>query len=395
VVELKKVKDKAASVVFVQGFDQGDPFTGLPPESLWGWRRNVGILVAILNLKGISWEERYARHLSEVKKSAGLFILRDWRYSQEEVSEFRSRHRSVPVISMLFQGPRFCVEGQKIGEERALFGITHPGAIERRNDSEDGLFMADRVIVRSRLNADAFAQLGYPREKMVLLPHAPVWTLRHNRISPAELPRPRGNRARAQPDGLDLLFVGNNPVRKGLFRLYGAFSSLCFSNKRLHIYSHTLHRFTRGEDVGLPDCMLARMRRMMGDPAVCVHPPYRDVTQLAEAHAGADLMVCPSLFDCGPNVLVEAYQLGTPVLASTPCGAVADLPRGSIHLVPAPRWWQQDEKALAFTERLADRIADLRVDSEHRTKVRPTRPDVSPLIETIVSTWESLLDRYL
>ena len=389
------MKGKAASVVFVQGFGRGDPFTGLPPESLWGWRRNVGILVAILNLKGISWEERYARHLSEVKKGAGLFILRDWRYSQEEVSEFGNRHQGVPVISMLFRGPRFCVDGQKIGEERALFGIDHPEPLERRNDSEDGLFLADRVIVRSRLNADAFAQLGYPREKMVLLPHTPVWTLRHNRISPAELPRPRAHRARVQPDGLDLLFIGDNPVRKGLFRLYGAFSSLRFSNKRLHIYSHTLHRFTRGEDVGLPDRMLARMRRMMSDPAVCVHPPYRDVTQLVEAHAGADLMVCPSLFDCGPNVLVEAYQLGTPVLASTLCGAVSDLPRGSIHLVPAPRWWQQDEKALAFTERLADRIADLRLDSEHRTKVRSTRPDVSPLIETIVSTWESLLDRYL
>jgi glycosyltransferase involved in cell wall biosynthesis len=106
-------------------------------------------------------------------------------------------------------------------------------------------------------------------------------------------------------------------------------------------------------------------------------------------------MVCPSLFDCGPNVLVEAYQLGTPVLASTLCGAVSDLPRGSIHLVPAPRWYHRDEKALAFTERLAERIADLRLDGGHRTRVRATRPDVSPLIETIVSTWESLLNRYL
>ena len=392
---LKQVTGKAASVVFVQGLGHRDLFTDVPPESLWGWRRNVGILVAILNLKGIRWEERYARRLSEVKKGAGLFILRDWRYSQEEVAEFRNRHRTVPVISMLFQGPRTCVDGQKIGEERALFGITHPEPLERRNDSEDGLFMADRVIVRSRLNADAFAQLGYPREKMVLLPHAPVWTLRHNRISPAELPRPRDHLARRQPDGLDLLFIGDNPMRKGLYRLYGAFSSLRPSNKRLHIYSRTLHRYIRGEDVGLPDCMLARIRRMMSDPAVYIHPPYRDVTQLVEAHAGVDLMVCPSLFDCGPNVLVEAYQLGTPVLASTLCGAVSDLPRGSIHLVPAPRWWHRDEEAWAFTERLADRIADLRLDSKHRTKVQSTRRDVSPLIETIVNTWEGVLNRYL
>jgi glycosyltransferase involved in cell wall biosynthesis len=395
VAELKQVKGKAASVVFVQGFGRGDPFTGVPPESLWGWRRNVGILVAILNLKGISWEERYARRLSEVRKGAGLFILRDWRYSQEEVSEFRCRHRTVPVISMLFQGPRACVDGQKIGEERALFGITHPEPLARRNDFEDGLFMANRVIVRSRLNADAFARLGYPREKMVLLPHAPVWTLHHNRISPAELPRPRGKRTQQQPDGLNLLFIGDNPVRKGLFRLHDAFSSLRFSNRRLHIYSHTVHRYIRGEDVGLPDCMLARIRRMMSDPAVRIHPPYRDVTQLVAAHAGADLMVCPSLFDCGPNVLVEAYQLGTPVLSSTLCGAVSDLPRGSIHLAPAPRWWQRDEEAPAFTQRLAEGIAGLHLDSEQRAKVPSTRPDVSPLIETIVNTWEGLLNRYL
>jgi glycosyltransferase involved in cell wall biosynthesis len=389
------VKKSAASVVFIQGFGRDDPFTGAQPESLWGWQRNVGILTAVLDLKGITWQEKYARHLSEVKEGADLFILRDWRYRYEEVYQFRRRNPGVPVISMLFQGPRHCVDGQRMGEEKALFGNTQPEADGQQDDSEKGGFLADHVVVRSKLNADLFAQLGYPREKMVLLPHAPVWTLRHHRISPAELPYPKGSPARPRHDGLDLLFVGENPLRKGLFRLYSAFSSLGFPNRRLHIYSHTLHKCVRRIDTELPNFMLARIRQMTGDPSVYIHPPYRDVTRLAEAHTNVDLMVCPSLFDCGPNVLIEAYQLGTPVLASTLCGAVSDLPGGSVELVRAPRWWHQEEGALAFTERLAERITQLHLENGRRTGMEPPRPDVSPLIEAIVNTWESLLNRYL
>ena len=388
------MKKGSASVIFIQGFGRDDLFSGVPPESLWGWRRNVGLLIAIFNRQGITWREKYAKHLSEVKESADLFFLRDWRYSQEEVYQFRKRNPGTPVISMLFQGPQHCLDAQQIGEEKALFGMTQPEADEPQNDSEKGLFLADYVVVRSKLNANSFAQLGYPSEKMVLLPHAPLWTLCHGRVSAAELPCPERCPRTDQPQGFDLLFVGQNPLRKGLFRLYDAFSSLEIPGQRLHVYSRILFKYTRGKDTDLPDCMLAPIRQMIDDPSVAIHVPYHDVAGLAEVHANADLMVCPSLYDCGPNVLVEAYQLGTPVLASTLCGAATDLPQDSVRLVAAPRWWQQEESASAYTERLAEEIAHFYLHNSRRTDLRPHRPDVSPLLETIVETWESLLSKF-
>jgi len=388
------VKNASAAVVFIQGFGHDDPFTGVPPEALWGWQRNVGILIAVLNLKGTTWKEKYARHLSEVKEGADLFVLRDWRYSHEEVYQFRKRNPGVPVISMLFQGPRHYIDSQRIGEEKALFGHTQPEAHEQQDDSEKGLFLADCVIARSRLNADSFAQLGYPKEKMVLLPHAPIWTLRHGSVCAAELPCAESSPARRRHEGFDLMFVGENPLRKGLLRLYHAFSSLDIPGKRLHVYSRTIFRYTQGMDVDLPDCTLAHIRQMMADPSVVVHAPYRDVAGLVGAHANADLMVCPSLYDCGPNALVEAYQLGTPVLASTLCGAVSDLPAGSVHLVTAPRWWHQQEIGSAFTERLVEQITRFYLRNDRRAGLPPYKPDVSPLVETIVETWASLLSRF-
>lgn len=387
------MKKSASSLVFIQGFGRDDLFTGIPPESLWGWRRNIGILVALLNRKGITWKERYAKHLSEVDEGADLFILRDWRYSQEEVYQFRKRYPDTPMISVAFKNPQYFEIGQRIGEERALFGITQPDVDGYLKDFESGLFLADRVVVRSRLNAALFAQLGHPKEKMVLLPHSPVWTLRNDYVCPAELPPSSKNPSEQRNGGFELLFVGGRFLKKGLFRLYQAFSSLGIPGKRLHLYNRTLYKYARGVAVDLPEYKLAQIKQMISDPAVYIHPPYRDVKGLVEAHSGIDLMVCPSLSDLGPNVLIEGYQLGTPILASTLCGAVSDLPKDSVRLVAAPCWWHIKENAGAYTERLLEEIT--RFYNEYRIDPQPHRPDVSFLIGEIVKTWENFLSEYL
>ena len=378
-------------MVFVQRFGNDDLFTGVPPESLWGWRRNVGLLVAILNRRKIRWKERYAQNLSDVQEDADLFVLRDWRYDSEEVFRFITRHRDSPVIAMLFQGPQYCLEHQRVGEGSALFGSTRPDVDQRLAKFEAGLFATDRVVVRSRLNADLFAQLGYPREKMVLLPHAPVWMLKRRGICPAELPG--SNFPTGRQGGFDLLFVGESLLRKGVFRLYRAFSSLSIPGKRLHIYNRGLYNCLKGATVDFPDYMLPFVQQILHDPVVHIHKPYRGISGCIQAHRDIDLMVCPSLLDCGPNVIVEAYQLGTPVLASTLCGAVHDLPAGAVWRVSAPEWWRDREPASAYTERLAASIADFRAG--HRVVAHFFRPDTSHILETIVGTWERLLDEYL
>lgn len=384
---------QSASVIFIQSYGRDNLFTGVPPESMWGWQRNVGLLVALLNLKKITWKERYAKHLSEVNESAELFILRDWRYSQKEVYQFRMCHPNTPVISMVFNGPQYYVNAQRIGEERALLGISQPETNENLNHSEDGLFVADCVIVRSKLNEVLFAQLGRSKEEMVLLPHAPVWTLRNNCILPAELPCSGNALVKQRNNQFNLLFVGENFIRKGLFRLYKAFSSLSIPGKRLHIYNRTLYKCATGVAMDLPAYVLTHVRQMVHNPSVYIHLPYRDIQGLVEAHTDIDLMVCPSLLDCGPNVVIEGYQLGTPILASTLCGAVSDLPKGSMRLVAAPQWWHQGEKADAFTERLIEEISQFY--SKYHLDTQSRRPNVLPLIETIVGTWENLLSEYL
>ncbi|MCP4358686.1 MAG: glycosyltransferase family 4 protein, partial [Chloroflexi bacterium] len=326
---------RSATVLFIQAFGNRDLFTAVPPETMWGWQRNVGILVALLKRRGISWRERYSQQLSEIDEDAGLFFLRDWRYSAEEIFQLRQKFPHTPMISMLFKGPRFFEQAQQIGEKRALFSIR--SAMETGLKTyEKGLFLADRVIVRSKLNVTLLTQLGYPEEKMVLLPHAPVWTLNGDEIAPARLPCPQYGRVRQHPHEFNLLFIGEQFLKKGLFRLYRAFSLLAIPQKRLHIFNRILYQSAQGAALELPDYMRGTIRQMINDPSLCIHPPYQNLQGLVEAQAQMDLMICPSVLDCGPNVLIEAQQLGTAVLSSQLCGAVYDLAAGSIPLVAAP-----------------------------------------------------------
>jgi glycosyltransferase involved in cell wall biosynthesis len=297
------------------------------------------------------------------------------------------------MISMAFKLPSYYEHQQKMGESYALFGATPSETNDSLNETESSLFMANRVVVRSKLNAALLAQLGHPQEKMVLLPHAPVWSLRNNNIFPAELCRLYNRPSKQHKKGFDLLFMGEKFLKKGLFRLYRAFSLLDIPGKRLHLYNRSLYEIAQGTALNLPSSMLPELRQMIADPAVIIHPPYQAVGELIQAHAQADLLVCPSLSDLGPNVLIEGYQLGTPILASTLCGAVFDLPKDAVHQVEAPHWWQQQESPDSFTERLAEQI--IRFHREYKINVQPSRPELMPLIKTIINTWEDLLNEYL
>ncbi len=382
--------NRRALVLFIQRFGRADLFTGVPPETLTGWQRNVGLLVAVLDRHGLAWRERYAEHLSEVNEKADLYILRDWRYTREEIQAFRERHAGTPVLAMLFRAPEYFLQAQQTGEQEALGRLQMPAVDPGLRHFEAGLFVADRVIVRSRLNAELFARLGYPHEKMVLLPHAPAWTWQGERIVPLALDSAG---CPVERDGtFNLLCIGQDMLRKGILRLYRAFARLNIPGKRLHLYNRSLYEYARGADADFPAWMMPAIQQMLQDPAVLIHAPYRGL-EFVQAHREMHLLVCPSLLDCGPNVLVEAYQLGTPVLASTLCGSVFDLPEGAVGLVPAPRWWEQDEAAEAFADRLARRITDFY--QRERGAFAPCRPDVAPMLDTIVQTWEHLLEEYL
>lgn len=368
--------DSVARVVFLQSFGRRDLFTDVPPEQLTGWRRNVGLLVTLLRQRGIAWQERYAARLSEVSEGADLFVLRDWRYPAAEVEALRQRFAGVPLLAMLFQVPHHFLAAQRRGEERALFGrCGEPSCAATAHDAERGLFLADRVVVRSALNRDLFGQRGHPAEKMVLLPHAPVWTHQGGRFRAMTFPR-RGRRN----EGFHVLFVGDSPVRKGLFRLHEAFASLDVPGKRLHVYCRALDAAT------LPAGAEERLRALLSDDAVTLHGPYRGLEGLVDAHAGVSVLACPSLIDNGPNTLVEGRQLGTPLLASDLCGALEEVGAGA-ETVAAPRWWLGDEESGAYARRLAEAL----LRCQRRDVADETPPDLSGVVERIVETWRMLL----
>ncbi|EKU98205.1 glycosyltransferase [Leptolyngbya sp. PCC 7375] len=391
----------SSSVLFIQGYGKDDLFTGVPPESLWGWRRNVGFLVALLNSKNISWKEKYAATLSEVDENADLFILRDSRYTLEEVNDLRTRYHGTPIISMVFNGPQYYVNRQREGEEKALFNLSSQTNTIQES-LEDGLFLAEQVIVRSKVNKTLFKYLGYQEEKMVLLPHTPIWTLTKETISPIQEYYRSQNLSKQSSDAFNILFIGDNLIRKGLFRLYYALSYVNIPNVHLHVYSRTIHKYLRTpQNINMPNEVIANLQKMIVDPHIHIYSPYRNLLELLEAHQEMDLMICPSLIDCGPNVLIEGYQLGTSILASDLCGSAFDIPQDFIHSVSAPRWWKYKEDSMAFTERLALAIEKFYKSSHSKSGYnyacnrKKREENIFHLLERVYQTWEQLLNQYL
>jgi glycosyltransferase involved in cell wall biosynthesis len=379
-------------ITFIQGFGRKDIFTGVAPDRLWGWARNVGLLVARLHAKGISWREVYATDLAGLKLETDLIILRDWRYSLEAVQAFRDRHANIPVIAMVFHGPRHCLEWQEYGEMKALFGEVPPLPGTGLAPCDAALFVADRVVIRSQLIAELFAEMGADAAngRVARMPHAPMWSHDDGDIVPAKLPvlrRPRHKKT------FDILFIGDSVIRKGLFRLYAAFRMLSIPGKRLHVLNGLLGRCAGGETVAVSPLVRAALGQMASDPDVVVHAPYCDLKGFAQTHRGIDLLVCPSLIDHGPNTLVEACQLGIPVLASTMCGAAADLPRNAVVPVVAPRWWSASEHPEAFTFRLAEAIT--RFYEARHPYSSACAYDSAAVLREISGAWDSILAPHL
>jgi len=372
------------SVAFVQGHGNRDLFTGVRPDELFGWRRNVGLLVALLEAEGVSWHEIHAPTLDALTVTADVVILRDARYPPAQVEGFRRRHRGIPVLAMVFQAPQSIVDRQCAGEARALFGANLPVADER--GSVTGVFAADHVVVRTKANAEWYADMGYPRERMVLLPHAPMW--RHDGPGNLVAEMPSAPTPAQRPRRFTVLFVGENLLRKGFFRLYRAFRRLPVDGRRLLVCNLSLRQLRAGTVGAIPAFALDEAREALSDPTVEVHDAYRTVDELRRLHSKCDLLVAPSVLDVGPNTLVEAWQLGTRVIASDACGAIADLP--PMPTVSAPVWWnERGEAAEAFTDRLTEALEIRRQDT--RPPVVPSRADMTDKVQAIVRVWREFL----
>jgi glycogen(starch) synthase len=86
-----------------------------------------------------------------------------------------------------------------------------------------------------------------------------------------------------------------------------------------------------------------------GDPRIEFHPP-RQREELADAYAGHHVLLCPSLWECWPYVVLEALEAGRPVLGTRTGGLVAMLSK------PGAGWLVDGRDPTGLADALADRL---------------------------------------
>jgi glycogen(starch) synthase len=150
---------------------------------------------------------------------------------------------------------------------------------------------------------------------------APTERIRHavTRFDDAA-PTPRPRNAWGGEHPLRLLYMGRLERRKGIHNLIRALLSLERQDWTLTV----LGRDTPTGPLGVS--MRGRLELMLdGDPRIRFldHVPRERVLELVAEH---DLCVVPSLWECWPNVVLEAYLRGRPVLA-TPTGGLVEMVR--------------------------------------------------------------------
>lgn len=381
---------KTKHVVFLQGFGCKNYFKTLVPEALWGWKRNIALLLHVLNKKGIAWSEVYSPDLRDVKLKADLFVLRDWRYRPEDIEYFRKIHPDIPVIAMTFQIPGKYLNIQMNGELRDLFDIQDDMFCETDYpETESGLFLADKVIVRSRLNQTLFMEMGFPSDKMVLLPHSPVWKFEKDEVVPYDFLANVPISFDKINESVNFLFIGEHIIRKGLIRLLRVFNEFQDRNLFLHVYNSSLFRYKNGEKEIIPRFMHEDFEKTLKSPNIIIHPLYRDIHGFVAAYEKMNVLICPSIFDLGPNSMVEACQMDIPIVATDMCGSVDDLLGYSIKIIESPRWWTQQNNNSHFSECIEKSIID---PAPYQNDLMGNHFEST--ISKILETWKEVLDLY-
>ena len=163
---------------------------------------------------------------------------------------------------------------------------------------ERAVKQADSILCDSQFTLDELSRLGVAAEKMTVAP------LGMDSDWPLSAPPHR------EPDGIPyLLFVGNIKPNKNLGLLLRAFASI------QHRVPFRLVLAGRIKGLGTADSAVLQQAASLGD-RVHFTGEIDDAT-LQSLYAGAAALVLPSLYEGFGLPLLEAMQLGCPVLASS------------------------------------------------------------------------------
>jgi len=183
---------------------------------------------------------------------------------------------------------------QIVSDEYRRWGVDAPVSDPRDTAREEEIYaMANGITVPSSFAARSFVEMGFAAEKIHTIPYG----VRLERFKPTGEP---------PADRLELLFVGNVGLRKGIPYLLEAFARLKHPNKRLRV--------------------VGAMSREM--PPVVERLPKDNVEilgilpqqQVAEMMSQSHLLVLPSVEEGLALVQGQALACGCPVLATTNTG---------------------------------------------------------------------------
>ncbi len=176
----------------------------------------------------------------------------------------------------------------------------------RRRVLLDTLRSADKVVAPSHFLARLFEQRGFPQSKLAVIRQG------------VSLPdgRPATEYAPGRP--LTFGYVGRLAKHKGLTVLARAFRRLPYGSDavRLRIYGDP--------DQSWPGYMEELRRAIAGDERIELAGafPHPDAARI---YAGLDALIVPSTwYENSPNVILEAFACGVPVIASD-LGGMAEL----------------------------------------------------------------------
>src|SRR5258706_8500738 len=163
------------------------------------------------------------------------------------------------------------------------------------NRQNEGLALADRVIVGSEYCANTLVANGCERRKIVVVPYG---------YDEKYFPSIKPPRSPIKNRQTKLLFVGQLTPRKGIAYLLKAYSRIKSGKAELSLVGR----------LDMPDKVF---RKSAGNAAYAGQVPR---SELKKHFLQADLFVFPSLFEGGGIVLYEANGAGLGIIQTERCG---------------------------------------------------------------------------
>ena len=226
---------------------------------------------------------------------------------------------------------------------------------EHRDNLEKLTKFADRIVVPSNWQYNAFVLNGVPKAKLILCRQGAAKNFQLEKLSNNNPNDNLNNDCKKRSNtALKLGFLGRWQETKGVQIIAEAVNRLS-KDISVELILHGTH----GDNYGT-----ANRERVLAiaaqDPRIKIRPPLSR-KELPTALANFDLLAVPSQWlETGPLVVLEAQAVGTPVLGSN-LGGIAELVRHGVDgwLVPA-KDIQAWSEAIAILAQDRDLLAKLR-----------------------------------